>query len=153
MQYQVEVDIDLPRAAVIEKFDNAENLKHWQRDLVSVEHISGTPGTRGAKTKLIYKMGGRKVEMVETITANDPPKAFHGTYEANGVFNIQENYFTEVNENKTKWTSKSEFKFNNFMMKLMGFLMPGSFKKQSLKYMTDFKNFAENGISVSNDQN
>lgn len=153
MKYQVEIEIDLPRAAVIEKFDNKSNLRHWQKDLISIEHLSGTPGTLGAKSKLLYKMGGRTIEMIETITTHDPPKAFHGTYEASGVFNIQENYFTELSENSTKWTSKSEFKFNNFMMTLMGFLMPGSFKKQSLKFMTDFKNFAENEISVANDQN
>jgi len=27
--------------------------------------------------------------------------------------------------------------------------MPGAFKKQSLKYLKDFKNFAEQGTSVS----
>jgi hypothetical protein len=32
----------------------------------------------------------------------------------------------------------------------MGFLMPGAFKKQSMKYLRDFKAFAEEGKSVSN---
>jgi len=45
--------------------------------------------------------------------------------------------------------SESEFEFAGFGMKLIGFLMPGAFKKQSLKYLTDFKDFAENGTSVS----
>jgi len=30
----------------------------------------------------------------------------------------------------------------------MAFLMPGAFKKQSKKYMDDFKAFAEHGTSV-----
>jgi hypothetical protein len=34
-------------------------------------------------------------------------------------------------------------------MKLIGFLMPGAFKKQSMKYAQDFKNFAEKGFSVT----
>ncbi len=34
------------------------------------------------------------------------------------------------------------------MMKAMGLLMPGVFKKQSMVYLTDFKNFAENGITL-----
>jgi hypothetical protein len=29
-------------------------------------------------------------------------------------------------------------------MKIIGFLMPGAFKKESIKYSTQFKNFAEN---------
>jgi len=35
------------------------------------------------------------------------------------------------------------------MMKLMGFIMPGAFKKQSAKSLSDFKAFAEKGISVA----
>ena len=63
------------------------------------------------------------------------------------TIHIQKNYFREEN-GKTRWISESEFQFSGFGMKLMGLLMPGAFKKQSLKYMEDFKNFAEKGISV-----
>ena len=35
-------------------------------------------------------------------------------------------------------------------MKAIGLLMPVAFKKQSLKYMLDFKSFAEDGTSVIN---
>jgi hypothetical protein len=54
-----------------------------------------------------------------------------------------------IDVNSTKWRSESEFQFSNFMMKAMGFLMPGAFKKQSLKYINNFKAFAKNGTSVS----
>ncbi|MEZ4856591.1 MAG: hypothetical protein R2812_08985 [Gelidibacter sp.] len=37
-----------------------------------------------------------------------------------------------------------------FTSKLLTGVMPSAFKKQSLQYMKDFKNFAENGISVAN---
>ncbi|WP_340203354.1 SRPBCC family protein [Ascidiimonas sp. W6] len=152
MQYQVEIEIDLARDAVIEKFNNRENFKHWQQGLLSLEHLSGIPGTKDAKTKLNYQMGKRTIEMLETITKVDFPESFHSTYEAKGVFNTQENYFKEVNSQKTNWISKSHFSFTSLTMKLVGFLFPSSFKKQSLKYMIDFKNFAENGISLANDQ-
>jgi hypothetical protein len=33
-------------------------------------------------------------------------------------------------------------------MRLKGWMMPGAFKKQSLKYLEDFRNFAEKGESV-----
>ena len=61
---------------------------------------------------------------------------------------FQENIFEELPDGRTKWTSKTEFQFAGFMMKVMGFLMPGAFKKQSKKYMNDFKAFAESGTSV-----
>lgn len=62
---------------------------------------------------------------------------------------FKKNSFEVINDHTTKWISESEFQFSGFMMKLMGFLMPGAFKKQSIKYLGDFKAFAEKGISVA----
>lgn len=149
MKYTIEVIIDLPRKEVLNKLDSVENIKHWQRGLESVEHLSGTPGEVGAKMKLHYKFGKRKMEMTETITKREFPTEFHAVYEADGMKSIQENYFEETPEGKTKWRSVSEFIATGFIMKLMVFLMPGAFKKQSKKYLDDFKNFAEKGISVT----
>ena len=150
MKYSTEITLDLPREEVIRKLDSTDNLKHWQRGLVSVEHLEGIPGKIGAKMKLKYELGKRKMELIETITKNDFPNEFHANYDTKGIHNIQENYFEELPDGKTKWRSETEFQFSNLMMKLMGFLMPGTFKKQSLKYLLDFKAFAENGTSVSN---
>ncbi|MGB3018304.1 MAG: SRPBCC family protein [Ignavibacteria bacterium] len=142
MKYTVETEINLPIARVVELFDDPENLKHWQPGLLSFEPISGTPGQPGAKSKLKYKMGKRDIEMIETITVRNLPDEFSGTYEAKGVFNIVKNYFRPVSENKTKYINESEFQFNGFM-KLIGFLMPGAFRKESEKYLMQFKEFAE----------
>lgn len=142
MKYTVETEINLPIARVVELFDDPENLKHWQPGLISFEPISGTPGQPGAKSKLKYKMGKRDIEMVETITVRNLPDEFSGTYEAKGVFNIVKNYFRPVSESKTKYISENEFQFKGFM-KLIGFLMPGAFRKESEKYLLQFKEFAE----------
>ena len=149
MKYSLDILIDLPRQEVISKLDSVENIKHWQRGLVGVEHLSGTPGEVGAKMKLSYKFGSREMQMVETITKRDFPKEFHATYETKGMHTVQQNFFEETSEGQTKWTSNSEFITSGFGMKLMAFLMPGAFKKQSNQYLEDFKNFAEKGISVS----
>ena len=142
MKYTVETEINLPIARVVELFDDPENLKHWQPGLISFEPISGTPGQPGAKSKLKYKMGKRDIEMVETITVRNLPDEFSGTYEAKGVFNIVKNYFRPVSESKTKYINENEFQFKGFM-KLIGFLMPGAFRKESEKYLLQFKEFAE----------
>jgi hypothetical protein len=142
MRYTNEAEINLPIDRVIELFDNPDNMKHWQPGLQSFEHISGTPGQPGAKSRLRYKMGKREVEMIETITKRDLPREFSGTYEAKGVLNIISNYFTPLGPGKTKWVTESEFRFSG-MMKLLGFLFPGMFKKQSQKFLDDFKKFAE----------
>ncbi|MFZ1256379.1 MAG: SRPBCC family protein [Saprospiraceae bacterium] len=145
MKYTCEIEIDLPIEKVISLFDNSDNLLKWMEGLQSFEIISGNPGQVGAKARLIFLMGKRKMEMIETITVRNLPTEFSGTYEANGVFNIVKNSFKEMGPNRTKYISEQEFQFKGFM-KVIGFIMPGAFKKQSMKYLKAFKNFAESQI-------
>ncbi|MCR9227626.1 MAG: SRPBCC family protein [Flavobacteriaceae bacterium] len=149
MKYSTEIVVDVPREEFIKKMDDPDNMKHWQQGLIGYEQLSATPGQEGSRMSLSYEMGKRKMDMVETIIKKNLPEEIHMTYEAKGVHNIQKNYFKEEN-GSTRWISESAFQFSGFGMKLMGILMPGAFKKQSLKYMQDFKAFAENGTSVLN---
>ncbi|MAY82752.1 MAG: hypothetical protein CMP59_01325 [Flavobacteriales bacterium] len=143
MKYSHTITIDLPLEKVIELFDSKENMYKWQKGLQSVEHIRGDEGKVGAKSKLFYKMGKREMEMIETITKMNLPDMMESTYDANGVHNIQQNYFRDAGDGKTEWQSDSEFQFSGFM-KFIYPLMKGAFKKQSLSFMKDFKEFAEN---------
>ena len=149
MKYTTEIQVALPRAQFMEKFDSAENMKHWQKGLRSYKFLDEDPGKEGSQMELKFQMGKRDLVMVETILKNNLPYEFHATYDAKGVHNIQKNYFKEVDENNTLWVSESEFQFSGLFMKLMGMLMPGAFKKQTLEYLKSFKAFAEEGISVA----
>jgi hypothetical protein len=148
MKYSNEIGINLPVNRVVELFDNPENLKLWQPGLISFEHLSGEPGQVGAKSRLKYKMGKREIEMIETITSRNLPYEFAGTYEAKGVRNTVCNKFVPLSENRTRLISESEFKFRGFM-RIIGLLMPGSFRKQSQKFLEDFKAFAERSSAKS----
>ncbi|UYO00593.1 MAG: SRPBCC family protein [Devosia sp.] len=148
LDYTTSITIDLPRERVVELFDNVDNLYKWQRGLQSFDHISGEPGTPGAKSRLVFQMGKRRMEMIETVTRRDLPDAFDGTYDVEGVHNVVENRFSELGSNKTLWETRNIFEMKGFMMSVMGWLMPGMFKKQSQKYAEDFKAFAERGIDV-----
>ena len=150
MLYTTEIIVKVSLDVFASKMDNIENMKHWQRGLMSTEHISGNPGSLGSKIKLNYKHEKRDMEIIETITKSDFPNEFHATYNTKGMNNIQKNHFSKTSEGFTKWTSVNEFIPLNFPMRIMLFLMPSAFKKQSLKYMQDFKNFAEHGTSVAN---
>ena len=142
MKYTTELELNVSRSKVVELFNNPDNMPKWQPGLVSFQHLSGEQGKEGAQSKLVYKMRKREVEMIETITKNALPNEFSGTYEAKGVYNIIENKFIEIGENKTKWISKNEFQFSGFM-KFMSLFMQGAFPKQTLKIMNKFKEFAE----------
>jgi carbon monoxide dehydrogenase subunit G len=142
MHYSTEVTINRPLSRVIELFDNPAYLKEWQPGLQSFEPLSGTPGQPGAQTRLVYTMGKRKIEMTETILVRDLPREFTATYEAKGVFNEVKSFFTAVDANTTRYVTENEFRFSG-LYKLLGWLMPGSFKKESQKYQDQFKAFAE----------
>lgn len=142
MKYTVTIEIEKPIDEVVALFDNADNLYAWMEGLESFEHLSGEPGQVGAKSRLKFKMGKRDIEMVETITVRDLPDEFTGTYDAEGVFNIVKNRFEAINPTRTRYISEQEFQFTGFM-KIFGWLMPGAFRKQSMKYLEAFKAFAE----------
>ncbi len=143
MKYTITLDVGVPVKKLIELFDNLENMYKWMEGLEKVEHLEGTPGTAGAKSKLIFQMGKRQVEMIETITAKNLPEEFSASYEAPGVFNIISNHFQEIDDSSTRYISEQEFQFQGLAMKVMGWVMPGAFKKQTLKHMMSFKVFAE----------
>jgi hypothetical protein len=142
------VDIELPRHQVVRLLEDPANFKHWQRGLQSLHPLSGESGKEGARTELEYFIGKRHLVMIETILKKNLPEAYFLSYDAKGVHNIQKNYFEELGANSCRWISESEFQFSGFAMKMMGWFMPGMFKKQSQSYMADFKNFAESGTSV-----
>ena len=142
MKYTTEIEINKPIQKVVELFDNPDNTDKWMEGLVSFEPISGTPGQPGAKSRLKFKMGKREMEMIETITVANLPEEFSGTYEAKGVMNVVKNHFRKVSDSKTKYVAEHEFQFKGFM-KVIAFLMPRVFKKQSMKFLNDFTKFAE----------
>lgn len=142
MKYTSSIEINQPIEKVIELFDNADNLKLWMKGLESFELLSGVAGQPGAKSKLKFNMGKREIEMTETITVRNLPDEFSGIYEAKGVYNVVRNKFRSLGNSKTEYVSEQEFQFSGFM-KLIGWLMPGAFKKQTMQYLQDFKAFAE----------
>ena len=118
-------------------------MKHWYPGFVSFEPLTGVIGKEGAKSKIIYKMGKREIEMIQTITKSNLPGEIWGTYKTKGIWYEVKNYFIEIDSNRTKWKSKTELRCSGFM-KLISVFMPGMFKKRGYKYLVDFKNFAEN---------
>lgn len=144
MRYQLELEINAPRDRVVELFLDPDNLKKWQPDLVSIEIVGDKPPREvGGQTRQIHRMGKREMEILETITVYQPPRAFAATYESDGVWNLVENQLTELNDKQTHWVLTSEFKCSNWLMKIFTVVMPGMFKKQTMTFMQRFKEFVE----------
>ena len=139
MKYDTTIEIAAPRNRVIELFVEQDNYPHWQESLVHRQHIAGEPGEEGRKTRLLHKMGKREIE---TIVKKDLPALFVATYTSDAVYNKAINRFAEIDEKTTAWTIETEFRCKG-MMKVMTTLMPGMFKKQTLKTMNAFRAFVE----------
>lgn len=142
MKYTAEIEINKPNDRVIELFDKPDNMYKWMGGLQSFDPAGGSTGQPGAKLKQAFKMGKRDIEMTETISARNLLHEFTGNYEAKAVFNIKKNSFQKMDDNNTRYISEQEFKCTGFM-KCITFLMPGAFKKQSMKHLSSFKNSAE----------
>lgn len=149
MKYSLQIIINLPREEVFNKLEDPANMQHWQRGFISFKLLGEKRGEVGVRSKLKYKIGKREITMIETVTKRVFPKKLHVTYEADGVFNTQKSYFEEEPDKSTLWITDNEFRFTGYM-KVIGFLMAGSFKKQTQQYMEDFKAFAEEGKTIEN---
>lgn len=148
--YTVHVDIDLPRDRVVALMDDPDNLFKWQEGLQAFQPLSGEPGQAGARSRLVFKIGSRMMELTETITKRQLPDEFNGTYEWSGGSNTLRNRFIALGPSKTRWESTCTYEFRSLPMKIMGTLMPGMFRKQNLRFLNNFKAFCEHGRDVRN---
>jgi len=136
-----EVDIAVPRARVVELFDDPANVLKWQPDLLRFEHLSGDPGRPGAKSRLVYRAGKGEMEMIETITDRRLPDEFSGIYETKmGVTRVRNRFVDQGTT--TRWIVDTEYLASGFM-RLLAPLLRGPIRKQTLKIAHAFKAFAE----------
>ena len=151
MKYSHEVIIDLPREKVIEIFSDPDNAFKWMDGLESWEMVSGTRGEEGARSRMLFKTKRGVLEMEEEIKRKDLPDLINFVFTSKGITNWNDNRFESTADNRTKWVQSNVFRCKG-MVKVFAIVMPGAFKKQSLKHMHDFKEFAEkNGRSTTSE--
>lgn len=158
MKYTVSMEIALPREKVVQLLADPAHLPMWLRGLVLHEPLSGAHGQVGTRSRVVLETGGQKVECTETITRREPvdlhgiPREAIVHYDreivTKGMWSAARERFTETDRGTTLWASENEYRFSGVLMRLVGLLMPGSFRKQSVQHMQDFKAFAEHGTDV-----
>ena len=115
-------------------------------------------GQVGTESRVVMQTGKQKLECIETITRREPAD-LHGIPEGSvvrfereivggGMWSAVRNRLTESGPETTLWECENEYRFSGVLMRLVGLLMPGVFRKQSLQHMQDFKAFAEQGKDV-----
>lgn len=144
MKYSVSNTIDKPLDEVIEKFLDPEGVKHWMEGFQKMEHISGDKGEVGGVTDLYFIVRKKEMVIQETILEKNLPNQMKFAYQSPMAYNEVEMTFEPKADGSVLQTNTSYFRFKG-LMKIMGWLATGAFKKQSLKYMNAFKDFVENG--------
>jgi hypothetical protein len=158
MKYTVSIEIALPRERVVQLLSDPTLLPKWLRGLVLHEPLNGMHGEVGTTSRVVLQMGKQEMECTETITRRDPSNLhgipgdsvvhFDREIVAEGMWSVTRDRFTEAGPETTLWESENEYRFSSLPMRLMGQVMRGSFRKQSLQHMQDFKAFAEQGADV-----
>jgi hypothetical protein len=142
MKYTVQIEIEAPLDKVVALFDTPGNKKHWMPNMVSFEPLTGNPGQVGAQSLITFKNGDKVTEMTETVLVRDLPREFTGSYQFQGITYVVKNCFEAVGPAQTHYVSDQDFQLTG-IMKVLGWLMPWMFKKESMKHMLGFKEFVE----------
>ncbi len=142
MKYTVSNTINKSLEEVHEKFKDPDGVKHWMDGLQRIERISGTPGEVGAKSDFHFLHKKKEMKITETILEQNLPRQIKFAYQSPMGYNEVEMIFEKLPDNQVKQTNNSYFEMKG-IMKIMGFLMKGMFKKQSLQYMNAFKEYVE----------
>jgi hypothetical protein len=158
MKYTVSIEIAKPLEEVAQLLADPAHIPKWLRGVVLHEPLNGVHGQVGTKSRVVIETGQQKMEATETITRREPadlrgiPKGsvvyFEREIVAEGMWSAARERLTEASPDTTLWVSENEYRFSSLMMRLVGLLMPGAFRKQSLQHMQDFKAFAEQGKDV-----
>lgn len=143
MLTQSTVIINKPIREVWEFFKNPDNLRLWLGGFQRLEHISGTPGTAGAKAKHYFLERGKELVLDEEIIEVIPEKKLAGTLGSSMMVNTVTNYFNDLGNDQTEYSLSSDTEFKGFLWKQIGPLMRGEFKKRQEKDLQTLKQVLE----------
>lgn len=98
------------------------------------------------------------MELTEIITRREPmdlrglPSGsvvhFEREIVGHGMRSVVRDRLTAAGARSTLWLSENKYRFDSVLMRLVGLVLPGSFRARSLQHLRDFNAFAEEGTDV-----
>lgn len=144
MKFTCEVNISGSKEEVSAAFRDISKFPEWQSGFISHNLISGMPEEIGSKYRIHLEQNGRSIILVETILEYDLPDQFMALYEHEHMVNTMTARFEDIGDGMVRCALDVEYtKFIGWMPKLMSFLMPSLFKKQTQGWLNDFKKSVE----------
>jgi hypothetical protein len=158
VQLTVSLEIDRPLQEVVQLLVDPAHRPKWLRGLVLHEPQVGEDGQVGTVSRVVLQAGKQTMEATETITRREPADLdaipagtvvrFEREIVADGMWNAARERLSAAGPGTTLWESANEFRFDSLPMRLLAPVLRGTFRKQSLRHMQDFKAFAEDGVDV-----
>ena len=145
MLTQTTVIINKPVKEVWEFFKNPDNLKLWLSGFQKFEHVSGIPGTVGAKAKHHFLERGKELILDGELTEVVEEKRIIGILDSSMMLNTITNSFNDLGNDETEVSLSSDTHFKGFLWKQIGPLMKGEFKKRQENDLQTLKKILENG--------
>lgn len=150
MRYTLQIKIDRSIGEIGKLLHGSYKRKTWMPNLKSITAIQGQPGETNSRTKLIFQAGNRELIVIETITVNEFPDKIAGYYEMQGSVNHINNQFVDLNGKHTLLISEQCFELRG-AKRLLAWVRPDIFRKQSMQHMEQFKKYIEGEIILTKD--
>ncbi len=144
MKYTAYIDINKPLKDVFEFWKNSENNHLWQDGFLKITLLEGKENEIGAKSEISFKHKNQDMILIETVLSVNFPYGKEALYEHKHMSNTQKTTFEFISNTQTRYITEVDYvKFNGILPKLMGKLFPSVFRKQSEKWMRQFKDACE----------
>ena len=143
MLTETKIVINKPVKEVWDFFQNPGNLELWLSGFQKFEHISGIPGTVGARAKHHFLERGKELILDGELTEVIEQKRIIGVLDSSMMLNKVTNSFNDMGNNQTEVTLSSDTQFKSFLWKQIGPLMKGEFKKRQERDLQTLKEILE----------
>ena len=137
-----EIQINRPVADVHRAYLEPDSASKWISQLKDINHVQGEPGEVGAVTKMLYLSGGRRTEMIRTITANESEYSLSGTIEGPDMAGEFQTEFIEQGDSTIVRTSEN-LRGTTLFMSLILYLMRGSIRNRHGRDLQTLKKMLE----------
>lgn len=129
--YHNAVTVNAPVEKAFSVFTDESKMHGWMPTLQNIENVSGAPLEVGSKWKLIFDEGGRKIEVLEEMTAVDPNQRFAFNLDTEPFVGTVDIRFTAVDSATSKVEATSTVDGKNMMWKSILAMSKSTFESRA----------------------
>lgn len=142
--YTASIKINKPLESVFKEFNDMENTKKWIPEIKSIDTISSNYAITGSVFKIAIDNQGETINMTEKVVAYIPNEKVTLFYDAENMLKTNDYIFSEEN-GVTNIVLNATCSSDSYILSCLFPYFKGTFRNQDQQYLTNFKEFLENG--------